>query len=142
MKRIDWAKSLAVMLVFLAVAPMIGFLVVWGWGFHQISDDQPRMQTLMLIAAFYTFALGYIVGAPMALLTGLIAAAASHGLKSGAAWVVLTTVVGAAVAWLTQPLFGPGMGRELVTAGGTLAALACALVTVAVRPKARPQTSI
>lgn len=135
MRRIQWGRVAAITAVFTLIGPFIGFLAALGWSIHQIPADEPRMRSLMLLSGFFTLIVAYIVGAPMGLLTGLAAGLASHRIRSGAIWVVLTTVIGALAALLLYRLVAPGMERDLVIASATIASLACALTTVAIRPR-------
>lgn len=133
--RIDALRTAAVTVAFVVVGPFIGFLIALGWSLSRVPAEDEALRSLMLLSGVFTVVVAYIVGAPMALITGLIAAATSHRLTSGVVWVALTTLLGAAVAALTQPLFAPGTERLLVTTCGAVAALACAAMTVAIRPR-------
>lgn len=135
MRRIQWGRVAAITAVFTLVGPLIGFLTALGWSIYQIPADEPRMRSLMLLSGFFTVIVAYIVGAPMALLTGLAAGLASHRIRSGVVWVVLATVTGALSALLLYRLMAPGMHHGLVIASATIASLACALMTVAIRPR-------
>ena len=135
MRRIQWGRVVAVTVVFTLIGPLIGFLAALGWSIHQIPADEPKMRSLMLLSGFFTVIIAYIVGAPMALLTGLVAALTSPAIKSGVIWIVVAAAVGALSALLLYRLVAPGMDRDLVIACATIASLGCALATVAVRPR-------
>jgi len=93
----------------------------------------------MLLSGVFTVIIAYIVGAPMALLTGLAAGLASEWVRSGVVWVMVATVIGALAALLLYRLVAPGMDRDLVIACAALASLGCALATVAIRPRPEPR---
>lgn len=135
MGRIQWGRVAAITAVFTLVGPFIGFLAALGWSIHSIPEDEPAMRSLMLLSGFFTVIIAYIVGAPMALLAGLAAGLASHRLRSGVVWVVVSTALGALAALLLYRLTAPGMDRNLVIACAAVASLGCALATVAIRPR-------
>lgn len=135
MRQIEWGRTLVVALIFVLVGPFIGFLGALGWTFYSLPADDPQMRSLVLLSGFFTVVVAYIVGAPMALLTGLAAGLASHRIRSGAFWVVFAALVGVLSALLLYPLVAPGMDLNLVIASATIASLACALTTVAIRPR-------
>ena len=135
MRRIQWGRVAATTAVFVLIGPFIGFLAALGWSIHQIPADEPKMRSLMLLSGFFTVIVAYIVGAPMALLTGLAAGLASHRIASGVVWVVVATAIGALSALLLYRLMAPGMHHGLVIASATIASLGCALAMVAIRPR-------
>ncbi|MGA0546223.1 hypothetical protein ACO2Q1_13195 [Brevundimonas sp. VNH65] len=135
MRRIQWGRVAAVTAVFTLIGPLIGFMAALGWSIHQIPADEPKMRSLMLLSGFFTVIVAYIVGAPMALLTGLIAGLVSPRVRSGVLWVVAATALGALAALLLYRLVSPGMDRNLVVACAAIASLGCALATVAIRPR-------
>lgn len=137
MKQIDWGRVAAITAVFTLIGPFIGFLGAMGWSFYSIPADEPRMRSLVVLSGFFTVIIAYIVGAPIALLTGLTAGLASHRIKSAALWVALATVLGALSAFLLYRLVASGMDRNLVVGCAALASLGCALATVAIRPRTR-----
>lgn len=134
MARIQWGRVAAITAVFTLIGPFVGFLAALGWSIYRIPADEPAMRSLMLLSGFFTVIVAYIVGAPMAMLTGLAAGLASHRLRSGAIWVLLATAMGALSALLLYRLNAPGMDRNLVIGCAALASLGCALATVAIRP--------
>lgn len=137
MKRIEWARVAVITAVFTLIGPFIGFLTALGWSVHQIPVDEPRLRSLMLLSGVFTVIVAYVVGAPIALLTGLSAGLSSYRIRSGFLWVVLATGVGALFALLLYRLVAPGMDRGLVVVSATVASLGCALATVAIRPRGR-----
>lgn len=138
MKRIDWGRTLVVVGVFALVGPFIGFLAALGWSISQVPEDAPRLRSLMLLSGFFTIVVGYVIGLPLAVLTGLASGLASHWMRSSLIWVLATTAMGAAQTYALHPVVSPNTGQGLVVSSAAVASLACALTLASVRPRFRP----
>ena len=131
----DWPRTLAVIALYAVLGPIIGaasVVVVLSVGMMVAQRDGAMLAMAMIVPGMI---IGLAVGFIPAAVTGTIMAALSPRQSRTWHWLLTSTAVGLVVSAIFARLFLSGMGNPMALACGTLAGLACAAITLRIRPR-------